>query len=116
MEEDIILLNDFIKGDFKRDKLENYKGSYKMGFFYYGDIKTAIENLINKYKEYEQCLEVTSQALNNIAYDQIPIAIEDLKLSSIPKSKVKEKINKLSVSDGLEDNLAIPYLQELLEE
>ena len=38
IEEDIILLKDFTEGNFKRDKLENYKGSYKMGYFYYKDI------------------------------------------------------------------------------
>ena len=51
IEEDIILLKDFTEGNFKRDKLENYKGSYKMGFFYYKDIQQAIEHIL---KENEQ--------------------------------------------------------------
>lgn len=54
MEEDIVLLNDFIKGNFQKDKLENYKGSYKMGFFYYKDIQEAIENLLKRYKDLEE--------------------------------------------------------------
>lgn len=38
-----------------------------------------LENLIKAYKEQKECLEVTSKALDNIAYDQIPIAIKELK-------------------------------------
>lgn len=50
IEEDIILLNDFAEGDFQRDKLENYKGSYKMGYFYYKNIQQAIEHILLDYK------------------------------------------------------------------
>jgi hypothetical protein len=48
--EDIVLLNDFIEGNFQKDKLENYKGSYKMGFFYYKSIQQAIKNILVDYK------------------------------------------------------------------
>ena len=50
IEEDIILLKDFTEGNFKRDKLENYKGSYKMGYFYYKDIQQALEHILPDYK------------------------------------------------------------------
>ena len=50
IEEDIILLKDFTEGNFKRDNLENYKGSYKMGYFYYKDIQQAIEHILQDYK------------------------------------------------------------------
>ena len=50
IEEDIILLKDFIEGNFKRDKLENYKGSYKMGYFYYKNIQQALEHILSDYK------------------------------------------------------------------
>lgn len=50
IEEDIILLKDFTEGNFKRDKLENYKGSYKMGYFYYKNIQQAIEHILSDYK------------------------------------------------------------------
>lgn len=50
VEEDIILLKDFTEGNFKRDKLENYKGSYKMGYFYYKDIQQALEHILSDYK------------------------------------------------------------------
>ena len=39
----------------------------------------AIENLIQRNKDLEQILELTSKSLDNISYDQIPIAIEELK-------------------------------------
>ena len=54
IEEDIILLKDFTEGNFKRDKLENYKGSYKMGYFYYKDIQQAIEHLLSDYKKLQK--------------------------------------------------------------
>lgn len=47
---DIILLKDFTEGNLKRDKLENYKGSYKMGYFYCKDIQQAIEHILSDYK------------------------------------------------------------------
>ena len=50
IKEDIILLKDFTEGNFKRDKLENYKGSYKMGYFYYKDIQQAIKHILSDYK------------------------------------------------------------------
>lgn len=50
IEEDIILLKDFTEGNFKRDKLEYYKGSYKMGYFYYKDIQQVLERLLSNYK------------------------------------------------------------------
>lgn len=50
IEEDIILLKDFTEGNFKIDKLENYKGSYKMGYFYYKNIQQAIEHILSDYK------------------------------------------------------------------
>lgn len=58
IEEDIILLKDFTEGNFKRDKLENYKGSYKMGYFYYKDIQQAIEHIISDYKRVLKINEV----------------------------------------------------------
>ena len=42
IKEKIILLKDFIKGHFEIDKIEHCIGSYKMGYFYYSDIKEAI--------------------------------------------------------------------------
>ena len=50
---DIEILEDFIEGKIEPDKLENYKGGYKMGFFYTKDLQKAIENLIQRNKELE---------------------------------------------------------------
>nr|DAP07895.1 MAG TPA: hypothetical protein [Caudoviricetes sp.] len=57
IEEDIILLKDFTEGNLKRDKLENYKGSYKMGYFYCKNIQQAIEHILSDYKRVLKELE-----------------------------------------------------------
>ena len=75
IEEDIILLKDFTEGNFKRDKLENYKGSYKMGYFYYKDIQQALEHILSDYK-------------------RVLKENEELKEEVIPVQKVKDKIEK----------------------
>lgn len=66
IEEDIILLKDFTEGNFKRDKLENYKGSYKMGYFYYKNIQQAIEHILSDYKRVLKENELLRQ--QNILY------------------------------------------------
>ena len=78
--EDIILLKDFTEGNFKRDKLENYKGSYKMGYFYYKDIQQAIEHILSDYKrvlkENEQLrTEVNSLKEDNERYQELELQI-----------------------------------------
>ena len=54
IQEDINILNDFIEGNFQKDKLENYKGSYKMGYFYYKDIRQTIEHILSDYKRLQE--------------------------------------------------------------
>ena len=72
IKEDIILLKDFTEGNFKSDKLENYKGSYKMGYFYYKDIQQAIERVLSDYtrllKENEEIKnqEATQKKINEL--------------------------------------------------
>ena len=66
IEEDIILLNDFAEGNFQRDRLENYKGSYKMGYFYYKNIQQAIEHILSDYKRVLKENELLRQ--QNISY------------------------------------------------
>ena len=121
IEEDIILLKDFTEGNFKRDKLENYKGSYKMGYFYYKDIQQALEHILSDYKrvlkENEE-LKADNYELNN--------RISDL-LDNIPVQEVKDKIEELRqekkkygncLIEMYEDELVnrdIIILQELLE-
>lgn len=138
IEEDIILLKDFTEGNFKRDKLENYKGSYKMGCFYYKDIQRAIEHIILDYKrvlkenekikngrnrlfEYATAQQTTPEMLNKILReDYIPIEkikdkIEELKerkmdIVTSPIHNADEKIEILK-----KDKIRIQVLQELLE-
>ena len=98
--------------------------------------RKAIENLIKAYKEQKECLEVTSKALDNIAYDQILIAIKELEeniskehtlgysqgvydCSEAWKETIKEKIEELKEradEDNLDDFIRIQVLEELLGE
>lgn len=103
--EDIILLKDFTEGNLKRDKLENYKGSYKMGYFYCKDIQQAIEHILSDYKrvlkEDEQLrtevnsLKKENEELNEKILDNAGIyqlGFKDGEESYI--KKVKDKIRK----------------------
>lgn len=95
MEEDIKILEEQLE-QYKRH-LKNYEKENCLTSVYceLKEYAEALENLIKAYKEQKECLEKTSQALDNIVYDQIPIAISDLKLSSIPKFLIEEKIEEL---------------------
>lgn len=73
IKEDIILLKDFTEGNFKRNKLENYKGSYKMGYFYYKDIQQAIERVLSDYKRVLKENEELKRDRNN-NYQMIALA------------------------------------------
>ena len=48
IKESKILLKDFQKGKIEKDKLEHYRGSYKMGYFYTADIQEAIETVLSE--------------------------------------------------------------------
>lgn len=142
IEEDIILLKDFTEGNFKRDKLENYKGSYKMGYFYYKDIQQAIEHLLSDYKKLQkkfkqidhECerleekeveLIKENEELNdiNIAYAEYLVKIlNEYKKESVSKQKVKDKIEELNKEikscteiDAIFKIKQQQILQELLE-
>ena len=120
-EEDIILLKDFTEGNFKRDKLENYKGSYKMGYFYYKDIQQALEHILSDYKrvlkENEELKKFHIQDNKHLDF---------IMEHSIPVQKVKDKIeeykNMLKTCNRAKDidrikaiNERILELEELLE-
>ena len=75
IEEDIILLKDFTEGNFKRDKLENYKGSYKMGYFYYKDIQQAIEHILSDYKRVLKENEQLKSDIKNMYDEEVVISI-----------------------------------------
>lgn len=70
IEEDIILLKDFTEGNFKRDKLENYKGSYKMGYFYYKDIQQALEHIL---RDYKRVLKENEELKNEIMEKELEV-------------------------------------------
>lgn len=75
IEEDIILLKDFTEGNFKRDKLENYKGSYKMGFFYYKDIQQAIEHILKENEQLRTEVNRFKEDISNMYDEEVIISI-----------------------------------------
>lgn len=91
--EDIILLKDFTEGNLKRDKLENYKGSYKMGCFYYKDIQRAIEHIISDYK---RVLKENEELKEKIREQTLLISPYYVKENYIPIQKIKDKIEELN--------------------
>lgn len=131
IEEDMILLKDFTEGNFKTDKLENYKGSYKMGYFNYKDIQQAIEHILSDYKRVLK----ENEELNLKYYMLYAGKIENLKAQEvkiksqvIPVQKVKDKIeelqkgplkinenNKYYYETEAYNKIIIQVLQELLE-
>lgn len=117
IQEDINILNDFIEGNFQKDKLENYKGSYKMGYFYYKDIRQTIEHILSDYKrlqeefkavdsecsrlehkevELEKIIELMSEHIFFNQSDKFPIAysIKDVKDYFINKAKEVKQMNE----------------------
>lgn len=107
IKEDIILLKDFTEGNFKRDKLENYKGSYKMGYFYYKDIQQAIERVLSDYtrllKENEEIKnqEATQRKINELLVQRYS--------NSIPVQKIKDKIEEKSLDLKLNKGHAVCF-------
>lgn len=53
IEESKILLKDFQKGKIEKDKLETYKGGYKLGYFYTVGIQEAIETVLSELEKYK---------------------------------------------------------------
>lgn len=94
IEEDIILLKDFTEGNFKRDKLENYKGSYKMGYFYYKDIQQALEHILSNYKRVLK----ENEGLKKI-HIQDNKRLDFIMKHSIPIQKIEKLIEELKQDD-----------------
>ena len=132
IEEDIILLKDFTEGNFKRDKLENYKGSYKMGYFYYKDIQQAIEHIISDYKivlkENEELKKFITEGITVAPHSTYKnYRLDFLRENFVSKKKIKDKIeeSKKKVEELTDDKgywggsdllEQIKVLQDLLRE
>ena len=134
IEEDMILLKDFTEGNFKTDKLENYKGSYKMGYFNYKDIQQAIEHILSDYKrvlkENEELKSNNEKYIIHLTDEQYKTVIENAQNDINQKwiQKVKDKIeelqngplkinenNKYYYETEAYNKIIIQVLQELLE-
>lgn len=108
IEEDIILLKDFTEGNFKRDKLENYKGSYKMGYFYYKDIQQAVEHILKELKRFENMYEAEKRIhmVRNEQLDRKQKAIIKCNELEVENKELKKEIKSWKkYSDEQEENI-----------
>lgn len=112
MEEDIKILEEYLKGYYNSDLL----GSYGLP-----DKETqALEKLIKGYREIEEMLKNRIKYTNELEKD----LFENASKYVVPKSKIKEKIEELKKyqnTDGTDDyywkfDEQIELLQELMED
>lgn len=120
IEEDIILLNDFAEGNFQRDKLENYKGSYKMGYFYYKDIQQALEHILSDYK---RVLKENEYMHNELDKQQITInkyakENEELKALDLRNSKIIANMSTRHFQDRekIRNSIPIQKIKDKIEQ
>lgn len=66
IEESKIVLKDFQKGKIEKDKLEHYRGSYKMGYFYTADIQEAIETVLSELEKKEAIINEMTNIISAI--------------------------------------------------
>lgn len=71
IEESKILLKDFQKGKIEKDKLEHYRGSYKMGYFYTVDIQEAIETVLSELEKKDRIIKEMAKTINKEYYKDI---------------------------------------------
>ena len=57
IKESKILLKDFQKGKIEKDKLETYKGGYKLGYFYTVGIQEAIETVLSELEKKDKIID-----------------------------------------------------------
>lgn len=104
IEEKIILLNDFAKGKIERDKLENYTGGFKMGYFYTRDIQEAIETVIQaleqKDKEIQE-LKAKYDKDTHTLQNQLDIANAD----RVEKDKIIKAMAKYLNSTDIDEDI-----------
>ncbi len=106
IEEDIILLKDFTEGNFKRDKLENYKGSYKMGYFYYKDIQQALEHIL---RDYKRVLKENEELKNEIMEKDLEIIGKE----EYTKASMKEIIEQYYTAN--EDCITKQRIEDIID-
>lgn len=105
IKEAIILLKDFTEGNFKRDKLENYKGSYKMGYFYYKDIQQAIEHLLSEVDIKEKDIEGWKKYCEEIEEEQTEMSNKNYELEFEVEKLQKENEELKNKNKTLEELL-----------
>lgn len=70
IEESKILLKDFQKGKIEKDKLEHYRGSYKMGYFYTVDIQEAIETVLSELEKKDEYIKMLTDERDTLIQER----------------------------------------------
>lgn len=110
-EEEIILLQDFINGEIEVDKLENYKGGYKMGYFYTKDLQKAIQGLLDLYnKEKEKNKEL--EEMKDTAENELQSTIKELEKLQYERDKYFDLYNLYSDKCNSSEKEAVEILIE----
>lgn len=91
IEESKILLKDFQKGKIEKDKLEHYRGSYKMGYFYTVGIQEAIETVLSELEKKDKQIDLMAEQLAGLAIFDIE---KDEPLILGDKEEVKQYFEK----------------------
>lgn len=68
IEESKILLKDFQKGKIEKDKLETYKGGYKLGYFYTVGIQEAIETVLSELENKQDDINILQAQRDSMEY------------------------------------------------
>lgn len=87
IEESKILLKDFQKGKIEKDKLETYKGGYKLGYFYTVDIQEAIETVLSELEKKDRIIKEMAK--------HITISSATWKRALTTQEKIKHYENKV---------------------
>lgn len=110
IEESKILLKDFQKGKIEKDKLEHYRGSYKMGYFYTVGIQEAIETVLEELENKQDDMNILQAQRDSMEY-QLNQAKAELEKKNKIINEMAEYIsktdstmfyNKLNVIQGFE--------------
>ena len=96
IEESKILLKDFQKGKIEKDKLETYKGGYKLGYFYTVGIQEAIETVLSELENKQDDINILQAQRDSMEY-QFKQAKAELEKKDTEIIEAKEANRQLSL-------------------
>ena len=101
--------------DFLNKNEEHYAEDLPIYMFWRKEDVEAIETILDLYKQKKEKIEAMNKGIDELVREKQDLKTE-LYMNSVSKDKIRDKIYQLNTSDILEDQIAITYLKELLEE